>query len=166
MNIEKREWQRGKNRAAFVVLLASLAFFLYAQVGFADPPLPCSADFYISETLPNGSRWELCWEHRQREGIVYHDITFTTPNGERREILNEAYLAQLHVPYDDDGARYHDVTDFGLGGLALQTLNSADCPNGTRHSFDNKAILCQRTQSRGYAFVDGDGQLPGQQGFQ
>ncbi|MGB1251616.1 MAG: hypothetical protein ACPG8W_13445 [Candidatus Promineifilaceae bacterium] len=143
-----------RTRLAMLVLACSLAFFLYSQVSFADPPLTCSADYYISQTMPNGSEWELCWEHRQREGIVYHDMTFTTPNGARREVLNQAYLAQLHVPYDDDGARYHDVTDFGLGGIALQGLSSADCPNGTLLSVDGKDVLCQRVESRGYAFKD------------
>ena len=150
-----------KHLSALMMLVLSLAFFVYSQVGFADPALACSADFYISETMPNGSRWELCWEHRQREGIVYHDITFTTPNGERRKVLNQAHLAQLHVPYDDDGARYHDVTDFGLGGIALQGLNSADCPNGTLRDLDGKNILCQRLIPRGYAYKDAEQQQQG-----
>lgn len=90
----------------------------------------CSDEFYIDETLPNGARWDMCWEHRQREGITLNAVFFTPKDGIRRMVLNQAAVAQIHVPYDDNGSRFHDLSDFGIGGQNLLDLNADECPAG------------------------------------
>ncbi|MFN3786213.1 MAG: hypothetical protein ACK4RS_05175, partial [Thiothrix sp.] len=117
----------------------------------------CADEYYIAATLPNQARWDMCWEHRNREGIVLHNIHYTPKNGTRRKVLYQAALAQIHVPYDDNGARYHDVSDYGLGGGYMVNLNAAECPNGQLLSFSGKQVLCQQVLARGDAYsVDND----------
>lgn len=111
----------------------------------------CSAAYKIDKTLPTGARWEMCWEQRALDGIVLYDITLTPPGGPRRLVLAQAGLAQVHVPYDDNGARFHDVTDFGFGGRYLEDLTPAECPDGTLLKYGSKNVLCLQIQPRGYA---------------
>ncbi|TXH70184.1 MAG: hypothetical protein E6Q83_06565 [Thiothrix sp.] len=112
----------------------------------------CSDAYYIDVKLPNQARWDMCWEHRIREGIVLSKIHYTPRNGQRRLVLNQAGLAQIHVPYDDNGARYHDISDYGLGGNYMAALNSTDCPGGKLLKFGSKSVLCQQNEARGAAF--------------
>lgn len=145
--------------STIVALLGGLGWFWLdsqAQVN-AD----CSAPYYVDETLPNGGRWELCWEHRSLDGVVLRDIYFTTPSGVRSKILGEASIAQVHVPYDDNTARFHDITDDGFGDSNLSNLTDDECPNGTLLPYDNKNVVCLQTISRGHAFRTGSQQQQG-----
>ncbi|WP_299871019.1 Ig-like domain-containing protein [uncultured Cocleimonas sp.] len=116
----------------------------------------CSDSYYIDETLPNGSRWDMCWEHRQREGIIFHHIYYTPKNEQRRLILNHAAVAQIHVPYDDNGARYHDISDYGIGGNNILSINSDECPGGNLLNFSGKNVLCKQIESRPLAHKNGN----------
>ena len=111
----------------------------------------CSGNYLLEKTFASGGQWQLCWEHRQREGIVYHDIFYTPPGGTERRILNQANIAQIHVPYDDNGARFHDVSDYGLGGNNLNDLQTDDCPGGTFKGENGKNMVCLKTQERNHA---------------
>ena len=104
---------------------------LLASVAEVEAAEFCSDQFYINETLPNGSSWDMCWEHRQREGITLSAVHFTPKDGTRHMVLNHAAIAQIHVPYDDNGTRFHDVSDYGIGGQILLNLNADECPSGT-----------------------------------
>lgn len=112
----------------------------------------CSAAYHVDEVLPNGGRWELCWEHRSLDGIVLRDIFYTTPNGSRRKILSEASLSQVHVPYDDNTARFHDITDDGFGDGNLSNLVPDECPEGTLLQHGSKNAVCKQIIRRGFAF--------------
>ncbi len=135
---------------AGLILLAGAWLFSAPRV-VAQSEYACSSAFKIDKTLPTGTRWEMCWEPRALDGIVLYDITLTPPNEPRRLILAQAGLAQVHVPYDDNGARFHDVTDFGFGGRFLENLTAAECPNGTLLPYGGKNVLCMQIQPRGYA---------------
>ena len=114
--------------------------------------ITCSPSNLVDVTLSSGARWQMCWETRTLEGIVLHDITYTAPGQPARMVLAQANLAQIHVPYDDNGARFHDVSDYGLGGNNLNDLTPGDCPNGTLIRDGAKDVLCQQVQSAGYAY--------------
>ncbi|WMP18689.1 copper amine oxidase [Thiothrix lacustris] len=117
----------------------------------------CADQYYVDATLPNQSRWDMCWEHRNREGVVLHHIHYTPPNGQRRMVLFQAALAQIHVPYDDNGARYHDVSDYGLGGNYMTTLTSQECAGGELLNYSGKNIICKQVSARDDAYsADGD----------
>ncbi len=113
----------------------------------------CADDFYVDTTLANGARWDMCWEHRNREGIVLHHIFYTPSNGERRMVMYQASIAQIHVPYDDNGARYHDVSDYGLGGGYMHDLTASECPGGVLlNGTGTKNLICQQVQDQGFSY--------------
>ncbi len=123
---------------------------------------------YVDETLANGARWQLCLEERQREGIVLHDVTYTPPGGQPIEILGLGALAEIHVPYDDNGARFHDLSDIGLGidqsapgDYGMLELTPADCPNGTILPAAGHDVICQTEAATGYAYKSYDQQAQG-----
>lgn len=139
-----------------ILLLAAVALSINSSAGRAQGQAACSGDAFVSESLPSGARWDLCWEHRPLEGVVLRDVYYTTVKGVRTHILAEAGLAQIHVPYDDNGGRFHDVTDDGLGDDNLLSLTSAECPDGRRLSDGSRLVLCLRILPRGPAFFGQD----------
>ena len=112
----------------------------------------CTDAYSIDRTLANGSRWDMCWTHNNNHGIRYHHIYYTPKNGTRRMVLMDASVSQIHVPYDDNGARYHDVSDYGLGGGYLRDMVSAECPGGTMHKYGTKDAVCSQIQEKGPAY--------------
>ena len=108
-------------------------------------PLSCSSAYQINQTLPNGATWEMCWEPRSGYGYRLSQIMFTPPGGMRRLVLNQLHVAQLFVPYDDNGPRYHDISY----GVNMATLSSAECPGGT---LLGGSKLCLVRRARGYAY--------------
>ena len=140
------------NLKRFIVF--GLLLFSFSNVFSAEH---CSDQYFIDETLPNGSRWDMCWEHRDREGIVLHHVFYTPKNGARQQVLYQASIAQIHVPYDDNGARYHDISDFGIGGDFITNMTQAECKNGSLKQFSGKNVLCQQIESRHLAhYADSD----------
>nr|CAA6829667.1 MAG: Monoamine oxidase [uncultured Thiotrichaceae bacterium] len=121
----------------------------------------CADQYYIDTTMPNQARWDMCWEHRAREGIVLHKIHYTPKGGERRMVLNEAAIAQIHVPYDDNGTRYHDVSDYGLGSRYMSALSPAECPDGNLLRFGSKQVICQQLENRDDAYSTSNDRLQG-----
>ncbi len=146
-------------KAGFALLLMVLTVGYYMPS--AQAAEFCSDAYSIDVTLPNQARWDMCWEHRAREGIVLHKIHYTPRNGVRRMILNQAALAQIHVPYDDNGARYHDISDYGLGAGYMASLTAADCPGGELLWLNAKAVLCKTKEARGSAYEYGSDHLQG-----
>ena len=135
--------------------VATAGWFLVLRSGVlrAQSAMNCSGQYLVDVTLSVGSRWEMCWEVRNSEGIIFHDIYYTPAGGgPRRLVLGQANLAQIHVPYDDNSARFHDVSDFGLGGTNMDDLTQADCPNGSLLVDAGKHVLCMQISPRGYAY--------------
>jgi primary-amine oxidase len=155
--LQSRRWQPDWFGVRLIGLLAILLvgsaalFWRYAPVD-AQPGANCSAPYLVDQTFANGARWQLCWEHRSLDGIVLRDIYFTPPGGTARRVLSLGSIAQVHVPYDDNSARFHDVTDDGFGDTNLNDLTAADCPDGVLLKHGAKDAVCQQRQSRGYAF--------------
>ncbi len=118
----------------------------------AQPGANCSASFFVDQTLRNGARWQLCWEQRNLDGIVLRDIYYTPPGGASRRILAQGSISQVHVPYDDNSARFHDITDDGFGNENLSNLTPAECPNGVLLQYQGKNAICQQLEARSYAF--------------
>lgn len=125
-------------------LLACCYIVFGSEDARASGPLNCSTNYEIRQAFANGAEWEMCWERRNREGVVFFDVHYTTTSGVRRKIFYQANVAQIHVPYDDDGSRFHDVSDFGLGTTEnLNDLSPSDCPGGTRLIDSGKRVICR-----------------------
>ncbi|MFK7912347.1 MAG: putative Ig domain-containing protein [Pseudomonadales bacterium] len=119
-------------------------------------PLNCSVEYQVQQTFANGASWDMCWERRSREGIVFKDVHYTTPDGMRLKVLAQANVAQIHVPYDDNGARYHDVSDYGLGTDSyLNDLQASDCPAGERLLDGTRNVICKTLLSDQLRVADG-----------
>jgi primary-amine oxidase len=143
-----------------VVVAAALSI---ARPVWAETAAACSPQFSISVTFTHGATWEMCWEERLNEGILFHSIYYTPVGGPRRSVLAQANLAQLHVPYDDNSSRFHDLSDYGLGGFNLNNLQAGDCPGGTLLRNGSKNVLCQKIEPRGYAYKYYGSQKQGEQ---
>ena len=137
------------NRALLKLALLSALLWGFSPAQAAEH---CDDAYSIDRTLANGSRWDMCWTHNNNHGIRYHHIYYTPKNGTRRMVLMDASVAQIHVPYDDNGARYHDVSDYGLGGGYLRDMVSAECPGGTMHRYGTKDAVCSQVQEKGAAY--------------
>lgn len=145
--------KQGARALAVVLLLGAVPVAL--NRADAAGTLNCSAPYQVDHVMENGARWQMCWERRANEGIVLREVTYTPPGGSAVEVLSRASLAEIHVPYDDNGARFHDVSDFGLGN-SLETYTSADCPDGTLIEDPGASadVLCQSELSNGYSVND------------
>lgn len=142
--------------AGGVLLLAAVAVApVVGPQADAAGEIGCSAAFAIQESLPNGASWSMCWEVRNLEGIVLHDVTFTPPGGGAIEVLDQANLAQIHVPYDNNVNRFHDESDYGLG-FNLDDLAPEDCPEGELLSIVTKDVLCRQVGPSGYSYKSYD----------
>jgi len=135
------------------IFLLSTVFLL----GFSNAHAAedCGDEYYINEIFPNGARWDMCWEHKDREGIIFKSIYFTPKNGTRRMVLNQAAIAQIHVPYDDNGTRFHDLSDLGIGGLNMLDIQNDECPGGDLITFETKNVLCKQTNKQDISFKSG-----------
>ena len=138
----------------YLLRLASV-FALLMGMSAAQAAEHCSDAYSIDQTLASGARWDMCWTHNNNHGIRYHHIYYTPKNGTRRMVLMDAAVAQIHVPYDDNGARYHDVSDYGLGGGYLRDLSTAECPGGTLRKYGTKDAVCTQVQTKGAAYRSG-----------
>jgi len=134
-----------------ILVLCSL-FYLFTWSSNAAAAEFCDDQYYINQSLPNGATWDLCWSQDDKEGVRYHHVFYTPANGTRRMVLFDASIAQIHVPYDDNGARYHDVSDFGLGADNLVNLQASECPGGQLGYYNTKAAMCQQVIEGGPAF--------------
>lgn len=158
--LQQTDWVRShitvwQMRLALFLLLLGLgsAVSLWRYLpSHAQPGANCSASFFVDQSLPNGARWQLCWEQRNLDGIVLRDLYYTPPGGTARRVLAEGSIAQVHVPYDDNSARFHDITDDGFGGANLNDLTPAECPDGVLLKYGSKDALCQQILPRSYAF--------------
>ena len=137
---------------AMAIIVALGLGLLGKQLTAQAQTINCSPSNLVDVTLSTSARWQMCWEARTMEGMVLHDITYTAPGQPARMVLAQANLAQIHVPYDDNGARFHDLSDYGLGGSNLNDLTPEDCPNGTLIRDGAKDVLCQQIQAEGYAY--------------
>jgi subtilisin-like proprotein convertase family protein len=129
-----------------LALLSTLAL-LPAQSARAvtTEALSCTPQYQIVQTFSNLAKWEMCWEPRAGYGYRLSQVIFTPPNGIRRKVLDSTHVAQLFVPYDDNGARFHDI---GYG-VNLFVLTAAECPGG---SLLTNSTVCLVHRPAGYVF--------------
>ncbi|MFF5505301.1 copper amine oxidase [Streptomyces roseolus] len=124
----------------------------------AKPPVSavCSPAHRVTRKLDGGASWDMCWRYSTDAGLILDRVTYQPPGGAPVRVLTSARLAQIHVPYDDGGAEYDDLTGAGFG-WGLQDLKPAECPGGTLSSVKVPEVgtvkgLCTTTRARGHAY--------------
>ncbi|WP_030762477.1 copper amine oxidase [Streptomyces griseus] len=124
----------------------------------SHPPVNavCSPAYRITKKLDGGATWNMCWRYSTDAGLVLDHVTYQPPGGAAVRVLSSARLAQIHVPYDDGGAEYDDLTGAGFG-WGLQDLKAAECPGGTLTTVKVPDVgqvkgLCTTTRARGHAY--------------
>ncbi|MEU2549427.1 copper amine oxidase [Streptomyces roseolus] len=124
----------------------------------AKPPVSavCSPAHRITRKLDGGASWDMCWRYSTDAGLILDHVAYQPPGGAPVRVLTSARLAQIHVPYDDGGAEYDDLTGAGFG-WGLQNLKPAECPGGTLSSVKVPEVgtvkgLCTTTRARGHAY--------------
>ena len=60
--------------------------------------LSCPGGQVIDVTLPTNSRWEMCWEQRIEEGVVFSNGHFTPPASIRRMVFKSLSVAAFTSP--------------------------------------------------------------------
>lgn len=149
----------GRSRFAAGVgsLMAAAALACTLLIGAAEEAAAQSACDTISFVA--GTQWSLCWELRQREGLVMQFADYMDRGGVARRVLYRGSIAEVHVPYHPGSPRFLDVTlsTAGLGANAL-TLAGPEC-NGVL--VDPK--VCREIHDRGYAWKFAGGFQRGQE---
>lgn len=125
------------------LFFVGLLFLNSATIAIAQQA-SCESESRITQQFDNGAVWDFCWESRIRENLVLSDMTYTAPNGQPLKVISSARLSQLHVAYDDSDVTYNDVTQYGLGGGFLLSLEPSDCPNGVLLDIQTRPALCRR----------------------
>ncbi len=119
----------------------------------------CDAAHTINVTMPEGSKWQMCWSLDDKAGIVLNDVYYQTASDDsqpavRRKVLGDAHLAQLHVNYDDGSSATDYVNDVGLGKTRIRKLHRADCFGESARLYreGGKRVLCSRIRDRGHLY--------------
>jgi len=130
-------------KTVYLVAWAIVAWgvLFYSSATYAQETT-CADESRVTESFSNGAVWDFCWESRVRENLVLSDVYYTAPGAEPLRILSSARLSQLHVAYDDSDVTYNDVTQYGLGGGYLLTLDERDCPEGELLNVRTRPALC------------------------
>jgi primary-amine oxidase len=95
-----------------------------------------------------GTQWSLCWELRQREGLIIRGADYRDRGGVSRAVLFRGSIAEVHVPYHTGTPRFLDVTlsTAGLGANALN-LAGSECSGVLVNP-----RVCREIHDRGYAW--------------
>ncbi len=131
-------------RVSFIMAIAILT--LLPLLGATPPVMAQSACDTIG--FAAGTQWSLCWELRQREGLIIRNTSYTDRGGVSRSVLYRGSIAEVHVPYHTGTPRFLDVTlsTAGLGANALN-LTASECGGVLVNP-----KVCREISDRGYAW--------------
>ena len=153
---------------AAALSLALTSVLAGAGTGHAQEPASsaCGPAATVRETLPGGTRWQMCWHVDEQTGLVLEDVKLNFRRGPVTTVLDAVTLGQLNVPYDTGTTEWNDITSFGFGGDAMQRLPARECPGGSRRAvYDSGKVLCVVAEPTGPAQrVADDGMLYTRQG--
>jgi primary-amine oxidase len=134
-------------------LLGSLAFSGAWVLAFSSEALaacpggPDGPSVNVSRTFASGAKWSFDVQMTPCEGLMLSNVRYQPAFNPEMQVFARASLAEVHVPYDNNAARFLDVTDStnGLGTHAI-TLSADEC-DGTR---DLSNEICIEDEDHGY----------------
>src|SRR5713226_6519539 len=109
----------------------------------------------LSATLPRlgpeETHWLLCWEVVPRNGLVIHWAFFRkAPTAKWIQILWDARVSDIFVPYHNNSHRYYDMSGFNF---SLVPIGPSDCP-ATGGGTPLGGNVCKEVHDRGLAWKD------------
>lgn len=109
---------------ATLALIAGLTSAVPAQTAQAAPEDLDCAESLVEKTLKNGAAWRMCARIHPVKGLVLEKVEFKPATGAYeypgyKRVLDQIYLSQLNVPYDNGSAYYNDITEYGFGAIYL-----------------------------------------------
>src|SRR5262245_51761926 len=110
------------------VLLGSNLTVSSAQVVNAGKAVSADATSCLPQsiTLPAGSAWNLCVIAVQGNGLILTQVNFKKNAASQLiEILNDARIAEIFVPYHAGTPRFDDIAL----NFPVSPLTTADCPS-------------------------------------
>ena len=130
-----------------------LGSFNAAEARPSNPSCPTGQT--IQSTLSSGSSWSMCWEAREKEGVVLSDIKYQAPGQSSRRVMGEMSLAQIQRNYDDGSPVRFLVTASGLGGDNFISLTQSECGSGQLLYSAGKPVMCQSKKDAGFIYKNG-----------
>jgi primary-amine oxidase len=128
----------------------------------AGPAAYCGEAAMVRETLPGGTRWQLCWHVDAKTGLVLEKVAVAY-RGQPAPllVLDSITMAQLNVPYDSGVNEWNDITSYGFGGPYMQTLAGAECRGSRRPAWTGAGaagnkVLCVSEEHTGPAHRSAD----------
>ena len=101
---------------------------------------------------PGQTRWDICFEAVPANGLVITQALFRrSPGSSRVQVLSDARIAEIFVPYHPGSPRFHDVSDFNF---PLLTLKGTDCPASAGGTLIGNSQVCKEVRDRGVAWKD------------
>jgi primary-amine oxidase len=158
-----------RTRTALAALAARALAALVASVllALAGPPgvsaAACRAPITVEQPFPTASAERTRWVVHvcgTREGVVVARAEFRTAPGARFvQVLDDARVAEIFVPYHDGHNRFFDVSDFAQG---LVPLGAVECPPAVgRLALGDR--VCIEVRDRGLAWKDDTGSRRGEE---
>ncbi|MGB1309846.1 MAG: hypothetical protein ACPG47_01480 [Leucothrix sp.] len=142
-----------KKAAPVVAGFVLLGSFSTVQARPGNPSCPSGQT--IQSTLNSGASWSMCWEARDKEGIVLSDVRYQAPGQSSRRVMGEMSLSQIQRNYDDGSPVRFLVTGIGLGGDNFVNLTNSECSGGQLRYSAGKPVLCERKKSAGFIYKYG-----------
>ncbi len=142
--------------AVTATTLSTVAGLVAPARAAADPPGaedPACGSALVTRTLSTGSSWRMCARIHPFKGLVLEDVQFKAGQGRDEDagwirVIGSLYLASLHVPYDNGGPAFDDITEVGFGDGQLLTQTPDTCPGDrmdVEQSFLRGTQLVERT---------------------
>ncbi len=101
---------------------------------------------------PEQTRWDICFEALPANGLVITQALFRrSPGSSQVQVLSDARIAEIFVPYHPGSPRFHDVSDFNF---PLLTLKDTDCPASAGGTLIGNSQVCKEVRDRGVAWKD------------
>ena len=135
-----------KTRTGFLAVFVLPLSLLAAREANAQS---CSPPYFVEQAFPRNApeetRWKLCWQVIDGPSLVITGAWFRpAPKAPWVQLIFDARLSQLFVPYHAGSPRFLDVT-FGFGSLSL---SAKGCPAPAKIIGMNQET-CKEVRDRG-----------------
>ncbi|MCU1265999.1 MAG: copper amine oxidase [Acidobacteria bacterium] len=133
-----------------ILLLGAIPAVMRAQ-GCSGPYL-VEQRFPVNTALPEETRWRFCFQRVRKNGLVINAAFFRkSPASPWVQVIYDARVAELFVPYHSGSPRFRDMSGFNFG---LFQLTPRHCPRGVGGTLLDNDYVCKEVHDRGLAWTN------------